>query len=345
MKYNILGSTDLKVSKICLGTMTWGRQNTEQEAHEQLDYAFSRGINFIDTAEMYAVPASKESQGLTERYIGSWLTKNQHLRKDLILATKVTGPSGMSYISDLPIGFSKERIKEAIEGSLQRLKTDYVDLYQLHWPERKSNMFGQRDYKHWDGWEDNFLEILHTLTELKTQGKIRHYGLSNETSWGVMKTAAYADTHNLERFVSIQNSYSLLNRTYEYNLSEVSQRENIPLLAYSPLAMGLLSGKYLNNANPKNARLTLFNEYPRFKADHVSNIVERYAQIAKKHSISLTQMSLSFVNDRPFVGANIIGATTMDQLKENIDSIDLTLSNDVVAEINKCHNHYPNPTP
>lgn len=347
MRINKLGNTDLNVSEICLGSMTWGRQNTEGDAHQQIDFALSKGINFIDTAEMYAVPANKASFGLTEKYIGTWLSKNPSKRKDIILASKVTGPSrNLSYISDLPMGFSRERIKEALFRSLKRLQTDYIDLYQLHWPERKSNMFGQRNYVHNAEWEDNFKTVLETLNELKKTGAIRHYGLSNETPWGVMKTCNYADQLEVSRYACIQNPYNLLNRNFEHNLSEVSLRENIPLLAYSPLAMGILSGKYNLGTDKPNNRLNQFkNTYPRYSSEVASKATQAYLELAKNYNVNLTQLSLKFVTSRPFVGSNIIGATSLPQLKENIESNLVNLSNEILEDIESINNLYPNPVP
>jgi len=327
--------------------MTFGEQNTEADAHEQLNYAVDHGINFIDTAELYSVPGRVETQGLTEKYIGTWL-KNQK-REDLVVGTKVTGPNpGLSYIRK-NLGFSKEVIHEALNKSLARLQTDYVDLYQLHWPERKANFFGKRnfDYNLNDAWNDNFLEVLEILNDLIKDGKIRQIGLSNETSWGVMHYTHLAKTNNLQNHITIQNAYSLLNRTYEINLAEVSYRENIGLLAYSPLAFGALSGKYLNEI-PKKARMELFPQMKKMRAYLGNQAVfatEKYQELAKKNNMSLTQMALAFVNQQPFVTSNIIGATTMQQLKENIASIDISLSEEIIEEIDAIHELQPNPAP
>lgn len=346
MKYTKLGMTDIEVSKICLGTMTFGQQNTEEDGHEQLDYALSRGINFIDTAEMYSVPAFPETQGNTEEIIGTWLKKSNK-RNEVILATKVTGPADyFSYIRKGP-KFNKEQINEAIEGSLKRLQTDYVDLYQLHWPERKTNYFGQLGYTHVsdDTWEDNFLEVLTTLTDLVKEGKIRHFGISNETPWGAMRYLALAEKHGLARCMSIQNPYSLLNRTYEVGMAEVSIREHCGLLAYSPLAFGVLSGKYLEGNQPEKSRLTLFPRMARYSSDNSTKATTRYYDLAKENGLSLTAMSLAYINSRPFLTSNIIGATTMEQLKENIDSIDVELSDEVLSGIEEIHKDIPNPAP
>jgi aryl-alcohol dehydrogenase-like predicted oxidoreductase len=345
MKYTKIPQTSIEVSKICLGTMTYGQQNSEAEAHEQLNYAVERGVNFIDTAEMYSIPGKKETQGSTERYIGTWL-KNQQ-RDKLVVATKITGPMPyFNYIRE-NLGFSKEVIHEALNKSLQRLQTDYVDLYQLHWPERNVNFFGQRNYSHNpdEKWTDNFKSVIETLDGLVKEGKIRHYGVSNETSWGVMKQIHESKVHQLTSCKTIQNPYSLLNRTLEINLSEVCLRENIGLLAYSPLAFGTLSGKYLNGQMPETSRLKLFPAYSRYTNPQAVSLTRHYADLAEKHGLSLTHLSLAFVNQRPFVTSNIIGATNINQLKENIDSINISLSADILKEIDQIQALQPNPAP
>jgi len=327
--------------------MTFGEQNTEDDAHEQLNYAIDQGINFIDTAEMYSVPGRKETQGSTERFIGTWL-KNQK-REDLVIATKIVGPSpGLSYIRD-NMGYSNDAIDDAIEKSFKRLQTDYIDLYQLHWPERKANYFGVRNFKQdsEDQWKDNFHEIVEKLNSLVKEGKIRHYGVSNETSWGLMKHLNESNNNGYTRCKTIQNAYSLLNRTFEGSLAEVSYRENVGLLAYSPLAFGSLSGKYLNKS-PKNARLELYPQLKkmrRYLSEESVFVTEKYKELAEKNNLSLTHLALAFINQQPFVTSNIIGATTMLQLKENITSIDVNLSEEILEEIDKINELQPNPAP
>jgi aryl-alcohol dehydrogenase-like predicted oxidoreductase len=325
--------------------MTFGQQNTEAEGHEQIDYAISKGINFIDTAEMYSVPGRPETQGSTERIIGTWLKKSGK-RNDIILATKVTGPSpAFRHISD-HLGFSKKRILEAVEGSFKRLQTDFIDVYQLHWPERKTNFFGQLGYIHHDDqWQDNFEETVEILDMLIKEGKIRHWGLSNESAWGIMRTCSIADRKNQPRPLSIQNPYNLLNRSYEVGLSEISIRENISLLAYSPMAFGLLSGKFHKGIDTPNDRINQFKNLARYNGAKSHEATALYMQIADEAGISAAQMALSFVNDRPFVTSNIIGATTMDQLIENISSIDIILTPDIIAAIDSVHAEISNPAP
>ncbi len=345
MKYNSIPNTNIKVSKICLGTMTFGEQNTEADAHEQLNYAIENGINFIDTAEMYSVPGRKETQGSTEKFIGSWL-KNQK-RENLVVATKIAGPNpGLSYIRD-NMGFSNKAIDDAIEKSLKRLQTDYIDVYQLHWPDRSTNFFGKRNYIHNpnDQWEDNFLQVIEKLESLVQEGKIRHYGVSNETSWGLMRQLNESSKNNLTRCKTIQNPYSLLNRLFEVNLAEVSMREKVGLLAYSPMAFGMLSGKYLKGKMPENSRLKLFPVFSRYNSEQCNKLTQKYAELAKELNISLAQLSLAFVNQREFVTSNIIGATTMNQLKENIASIHIELSEETLIAIDKIQELQPNPAP
>ncbi len=345
MDYNLLPGTEIKVSKICLGTMTFGRQNNEKEGHDQMDYSYDRGINFFDTAELYPVPPSPETQGETEKIIGSWLNKTGK-RDKIIIASKVAGPSSFSQHIRKNMSYSKATINEAINNSLKRLRTDYIDLYQIHWPERVTNFFGKRGFEFHkeDQWKYNFDLILDVLNENIKEGKIRNIGISNETPWGLMK---YVNESNVNRpkIISIQNPYSLLNRTFEIGNSEVCHKENIGLLAYSPLGFGTLTGKYLGGNMPKNARLTLFPHYDRFSNKESKKAIQKYYDLAKENGMSLTAMALSFVNDRSFVTSNIIGATSIDQLKENIDSYKVFLSDELLDKINIIHNNQPNPAP
>ncbi len=346
MLYTTLPHTSLEVSKICLGTMTWGKQNSEAEGHQQMDYALDQGINFFDTAELYPVPAHADRYAHTEIIIGNWFKKTGN-RDKVILASKIAGKAPFTKFIRTT-GFSRESLIEAVDGSLSRLKTDYIDLYQLHWPERNTNYFGQRGYKHSisDHWKDNIHQVLETLQELIEAGKIRHVGLSNETPWGTMRFLEESKVHSdLPRMVTIQNAYSLLNRLYEVGLSEISMRENIGLLAYSPLGFGVLSGKYLGGAKPENARITLFPSYNRYSGENAQKATQQYFDLAKKHNLSLSQMALAFVNSRPFITSNIIGATSMEQLKENIDSIHIELSDEILSEIEAIHDQIPNPAP
>ena len=343
MKFKKLPFTDIQVSEICLGTMTFGKQNTESEGHQQLDYAVSRGINFIDTAELYPVPAEAETYGETERIIGNWIKKNNN-RSSIILASKIAGPG--AYTKHIrTTGFSKSAIKEAVNDSLKRLQTDYIDLYQLHWPERFTNTFGTRGYKHIskEKWEDNFSEILLNLNELIKEGKIRHIGLSNENPWGVMRFLEESK-QSLPRMITIQNSYSLLNRQFEVGNAEISMREKIGLLAYSPLACGVLTGKYIEGKDAANSRLNLFKRFVRYSSDQSTLATKKYLALANELGISLTHMALAFVNQQTFVTSNIIGATNMNQLKENIDSIDIELNPNTVNAINEIHEEIPDPS-
>jgi aryl-alcohol dehydrogenase-like predicted oxidoreductase len=325
--------------------MTWGNQNTEAEGHAQLDYAFAHGVNFIDTAELYPVPANAETQGRTSNIIGTWLKKTNN-RDKIILASKIAGTG--SYTAHIrTTGFSPESIWEAVNLELKRLQTDYIDLYQLHWPERSTNTFGVRDYKHNfnDPWEDNFNEVLNTLDNLIKEGKIRYVGLSNEKAWGTMRYLEESKKHGLPRMITIQNAYSLLNRTFEGDLAEVAMRENIGLLAYSPLANGVLTGKYIEGKAEPNSRLNLFTHFKRYGSVQSDLATKKYLQLAKDYDISLTAMSLAFINHQPFVTSNIIGATNLGQLKENIDSINIELSDELLEKINTIHAAVPNPAP
>ena len=345
MKFKKLGTTDLDVSLICLGTMTWGTQNSEKEAYEQMDYSVSQGINFFDTAEIYSVPPNAESYGKTEVMIGNWFTERKN-REKIILASKVAGP-GCSWIRGGGNNFSEKKIGEALDGSLKRLKTDYIDLYQLHWPERSTNYFGKRDYS-----EDNnegewhsFESILEALQKFIKKGKIRYIGMSNETPFGLSNYIGLSKSKNLPRMMSVQNPYNLVNRTYEIGMSEISLREKCGLLVYYPLAAGALSGKYRNGKMPKNSRLALFKGWERHLNPLALKAYDEYFKLAKENDLTMVQLAQSFVNSRPFVTSNIIGATTMEQLKENIDSINIELSDDIIEKINQIHNNNPNPSP
>ena len=352
MQQKPLGASGIQVSKICLGTMTWGEQNTADEAHAQLDYALAHGVNFIDTAEMYPVPPCKETYTRTEQIIGAWIAARGK-RDDFVLASKIAGPTGNNANGLEPYirngnDFSRAQIFAACEASLKRLNTDYLDLYQLHWPERQANYFGKLGIDKLPESEafTPFAEVVDALSELVKQGKIRAYGLSNETPWGAMRyLSAHERQPETARAATIQNPYSLLNRSYEVGLSEVSLRENLPLLAYSPLAFGVLTGKYRHGAMPAGSRLALFERFKRYSKPQGFAAVERYAQIADEAGLSLTALSLAFVNDRPFVASNIIGATTLEQLAENIASAAVTLSPDVLDAIDAVHAEISNPCP
>ena len=333
-----------EVSKICLGSMTWGRQNTEAEAHEQISYALERGINMLDAAEMYPVPPQQETQGRTEEYIGTWFKKTG-LRDKYVSATKATGPSPEFHFLRGGPRFTKAQLIEAVNGSLRRLQTDCIDLYQLHWPDRYANFFGQRGYFHREQPETPVEETLRALEEIVQSGKVRAIGLSNETPWGTMKFLELADREGLPRVESVQNPYSLINRTYEIAMAEVSHRENIGLLAYSPLGMGLLTGKYRNGAKPENSRMVVFERFTRYEGAETWEAAERYLQLADDHGINPTHMALAFVNTRPFLLSNIIGATTLEQLKMNIDSLDVVLSKEVLKGIEAIQRAIPNPAP
>lgn len=344
MKYHKLPHSSLEVSKICLGTMTYGEQNSKQDAFDQLDYAVERGVNFIDTAEMYPVPPKQKTQGLTESYIGDWLSHSDK-RQKVIVATKVAGPRNVPYIRD-NMSLDRRNIHQAIDDSLTRLRTDYIDLYQLHWPQRKTNCFGQLNYPYPEGNEEvTLIETLEALNELIKAGKIRYIGVSNETPWGVMTLLKLAEKHDLPRIVSIQNPYNLLNRSFEVGLSEISHHEGVDLLAYSPLAFGCLSGKYLNGQKPAGARCSLFERFVRYFTPQGIEATQAYVDLAHKHDLDPAQMALAFVNQRPFVASNIIGATNLTQLKSNIDSIDVTLSNELLEELQLIGAQYSNPCP
>ena len=346
MQYRRLGTTDIDVSVICLGTMTFGQQNSEADAHAQLDYALDAGVNFIDTAELYAFPARSQTYGDSEQMIGRWLRKRAK-RDAIVLASKIAGP-GEGWIDHIRGGksrFDRANLEAALDGSLRRLQTDYLDLYQLHWPERETNFFGRLGYTHSDAPFTPIEDTLGVLSELIHAGKIRHVGLSNETPWGVMKFLQVAERMGLPRVVSVQNPYSLLNRTYEIGLAEVSMRERCGLLAYSPLGFGVLSGKYLGGARVPEARLTLFPEYRRYSNARAVSATERYVQLAHAHGLDPAQMALAYVNTRPFLTSTIIGATTMDQLRNNIASVDLRLTPAVIEAIETIHAEDANPSP
>ena len=345
MEYNLLPNTEIKVSKICLGTMTWGRQNTEAEGHEQMDYAVDQGINFFDTAELYPVPANAETQGETERIIGSWFKKNGR-RDQIVLATKIAGPRDFTQHIRKDPSFSKAHIDEAVDKSLKRMQTDYIDLYQLHWPERNTNFFSVRGYVHDpdEAWQENFEAVLDALETHIKAGKIRHIGLSNENPWGIMRFLQAAKSP-ATKMITVQNPFSLLNRLFEVGSAEICHRENIGLLPYSPLAFGVLSGKYRNGRMPDNSRLALFKGLARYSGEKSFEATERYAALAEEVGLSLTELSLAFVNDRSFVTSNIIGATTMEQLKENIATHQVKLSEEILKAIDAINEAIPNPAP
>ena len=350
MEYRTLGGTDVKVSLVGLGTMTWGEQNTESDAHAQIDYALDHGVTLIDAAEMYPVPPRPETQGLTERYIGTWLARHPAARDRIVLATKIAGPARQPHnprhIRGEGNQFDRKNLTEALDGSLARLQTDYIDVYQLHWPDRSTMTFGRPAYP-WidDAYTVPIEETLEVLAGFVKAGKIRHIGVSNETPWGVAQFLRAAEKLGLPRIVSIQNPYSLLNRTFEAGLSEFSHREHVGLLAYSPLAFGWLSGKYEGGARPEGARITKFERFARYSKPHTIAATSRYVALAKEHGLTPAQFALSFVNSRPFVTSNLIGATSMAQLKENIASVDVHLSPDALAQIDALHERQPNPAP
>ncbi|MBD8495434.1 NADP(H)-dependent aldo-keto reductase [Pseudomonas syringae] len=345
MQFRSLGKTDISVSAICLGTMTWGEQNTQEQAFEQIRLAKQAGINFIDTAEMYPVPPRGETYTRTESIIGEYF-KAHGDRNDWVLASKVAGPGRMEHIRDGNPRLDRRNITAALEGSLKRLNTDYLDLYQLHWPDRKTNFFGVLGYQH-DANDDAVAieETLSVLGDLVKEGKVRQIGLSNETPWGTQRFLHLAETLDLPRAVSIQNPYSLLNRTFEVGLAEIAIREQIGLLAYSPLAFGVLTGKYLDGARPAAGRLTLYERFQRYNNPEAQSATARYVALAREHGLDPGQMALAYVTSRPFVTSNIIGATNLEQLASNLASIDLTLSDEVIAGIEAIHTAQPNPAP
>lgn len=345
MQYRPLGKTDLTLSALTLGTMTWGEQNTEKEAHAQIDRALDAGINCLDAAEMYPVPPKAETQGRTEAFIGSWLASKQQ-RDRVIIATKITGPGeGFHYLRN-GTRLNREQVIAAADASLKRLQTDYIDLYQIHWPERQTNFFGKLGYRHQ---QDELVvpieETLRACEELVSSGKVRHIGISNETPWGLHEYLRLSEAHGLPRVVSVQNPYNLLNRTYEVGLAEMSIREQVGLLAYSPLAFGVLSGKYLDGQRPTGARLTLFERFQRYTSPLADKVTAAYVELAQQHNLSPTQMALAFVTQQPFVTSNIIGATSLEQLQENIDSSEVHLSDELLNAIEQIHTQHPNPCP
>jgi len=345
MKFRKLGTTDIDVSLICLGTMTWGTQNTEKDAFEQMDYAVSQGINFFDTAEIYSVPPTPDSYGKTEVMIGNWFEKRKN-RDKIILASKVAGP-GCDWIRGGGNNFDEKKIGEAIDGSLKRLKTDYIDLYQLHWPERSTNFFGRRDYlfNNKEGNWNSFESILEALEKYIKSGKIRHIGMSNETPYGLSRYLEISKNKGAPRMMSVQNPYNLVNRTYEIGMSEISIREKCGLLVYYPLAAGGLSGKYRNGKMPKDSRMALFKGWERHLNPLAMKAYDKYFELAKDLNLTMVQLAQSFVNSRPFVTSNIIGATTMDQLKENVESINIEFTDEMMERVNEIHNNNPNPSP
>ncbi len=344
MNYKKLGNTDLNVSTICLGTMTWGEQNTQNEAFEQMNYSLDNGVNFWDTAELYAVPPKAETYGYTENIIGNWFEKTKK-RKDVILASKVGGPS-RKYMRNGENSFIGKNLEDALHGSLKRLKTDYIDLYQLHWPERNVNNFGRLGYEHKENDWNKFEDVLENLKKFIEEGKIRYVGLSNETPWGVMNYLQLAKDKDLPRMMSIQNPYSLLNRVYEIGLSEVSIRESIGCLAYSPLASGYLTGKYRNKQFPKGSRMERdFDFWTRYRKPNTFEAVEEYYKISQKFDLDMSQMSIKFCEVQDFMTSVIIGATTMEQLKTNLESVKVNLDSEVIKEINNVQKKYPNPCP
>ena len=346
MNYKKLGSTDVDVSTICLGTMTWGEQNSKADGFEQMDYAIDNGVNFWDTAEIYAIPMREETYGETENIIGEWFKKTKK-RDKVILATKVSGPTSKEYIRGGGCSYDKKSMSEALEKSLKRMQTDYIDLYQLHWPERNTNFFGKQGYEH-DSNEKNWIafeEILENLKKFVDAGKIRYVGLSNETAWGLAKCLELSKLKNLPKMMAVQNPYNLLNRTYEVGLAEISVREQSGLLAYSPLAFGYLTGKYRNNNMPKGSRIDLFKDFTRYNNVNSIKAIVEYYKISQKFNLDFAQLSIKFCEIQPFVTSVIIGATTMQQLKTNVESVNVKLNNEIINEINEVQKIYPNPCP
>jgi aryl-alcohol dehydrogenase-like predicted oxidoreductase len=346
MKYSELGRTGIQVSKLCLGSMTWGDQNTELEGHDQMDMAVDAGINFIDTAEMYPIPPQEPTYGRTELIIGTWLAK-RHNRDKLVLATKITPPGkNRPWIRGETNKLDRNNIELAVNASLKRLQTDYIDLYQIHWPERNANNFGQLNYTHTPERDGTPIEeTLEALEAIIKTGKVRHIGVSNETAWGLNEYLRVSDHKSLSRIVSVQNPYNLLNRTFEINMSEIALREQVGLLAYSPLGFGVLSGKYMHGRQPENARLTLYAGFKRYRNEQAVKITGKYVQLALDHGLQATQMALAFILTRPFLTSVIIGASSLAQLENNIDSLQLTLSDEILNHIEALHVEQPNPSP
>lgn len=344
MKYRKLGTTEEEVSVVCLGTMTWGEQNTEAEGHEQMSYAIDHGVNFFDTAELYPVPSRAGTLSRTEEIIGTWFKQSGN-RDKVFLATKIAGPGPYTAHIREASDYPAENIISAVDGSLKRLQTDVIDLYQIHWPARPTNFFGKRGYYHRDGWEDNIKSILETLQGIVKSGKVRHIGISNETPWGMMSYLKFSAALGLPRVVTMQNPYSLLNRTYEVGLAEMSIREKVGLIAYSPMAFGRLSGKYIDNTDKPSDRINQFSRMSRYSSQNSIAATQKYYDIAKENGWSLAQMSLAWVHQQSFVTSTIIGATSIAQLKENIESIDLEIPKEVVKKINAVNEEIPNPAP
>jgi aryl-alcohol dehydrogenase-like predicted oxidoreductase len=346
MDYRELGRTGLKVSSLCLGTMTFGEQNSEADGHAQMDYACERGINIFDAAEIYPVPPKPETQGRTEAIIGTWLAARGK-RDQVMIATKVAGRGKMTWLRQdgAKTRHSQAQINEAVEASLRRLRTDYIDLYQLHWPDRPMRIFEGHDYLHLQGDTHPIHEILGVLAKLVASGKVRFIGLSNETPWGVMSFLKASEQHGLPRLASIQNAYNLVNRSFETGLSEIFYREQVSLLAYSPLGQGYLSGKYEGGALPPGSRKTLFNRLGRYETANGPRAISRYVELATRHGLVPAQMAIAFAVSRPFVTSTIVGATTMEQLKSDIAAAELTLADNVLEDIEQIHLDYPNPCP
>jgi len=344
MQLRPLGRTGLQVSQVGLGTMTWGRQNTESDAHEQLDYALSQGVNFIDAAEMYPVPPEAATQGRTEQYIGTWL-KARRCRDRVVLATKVTGPAEFPWLRGGP-RLTAAQVRQALEASLRRLQVESVDLYQVHWPDRNTNYFGKLGYTEArDEQAVPIEETLGALADLVQAGKVRHVGISNETPWGLMEYLRLAQARGWPRAASIQNPYNLLNRSFEVGLAEFAHREQVPLLAYSPLAFGVLSGKYLDGARPAGARLTLFARFSRYTGAAAEGAVRDYVALARRHGLDPAQMALAFVHSRPFTASTLVGATSLQQLRMNIAAAAIALPREVLDGIEAIHKRATNPCP